>query len=385
MNDESKRRRIDPPALEAPGGDVDDSAPGGGGLEARVSELEELLKATRSELAQTKEELAAAKATIAEYAEMHPTFDVNEDVASVVFSHVTDVRTRVALAQVNTVWRKASKVASSLPASLDFTGCPNKLNEEKTWFMKDEYVLGIEGVLDLPDAHFHRLLEDAGADLTSLGVQCNLGLFYEVAKRYDKALDWYHRGARQGCEACECNIGNSYYYGHGVERNIDTALEWYTKAAEKGHALAQHKVGVIHHEKGQHVEAFKWFKKAAIQGIIQAEYNLGKCYEDGLGVDKNIPKAVKWYTKAAEQGHAPAQNKVGCIHHDKEQYDEAFKWYMKAANQGFTDAEINLGIYYEDGLGVEKNIPEAIKWYAKAAEKGDTYAAEVLEELTSRE
>jgi TPR repeat protein len=94
---------------------------------------------------------------------------------------------------------------------------------------------------------------------------------------------------------------------------------------------------------------------------------------------------VKWYTKAAEQGHAPAQNKVGCIHHDKEQYDEAFKWYMKAANQGFTDAEINLGIYYEDGLGVEKNIPEAIKWYAKAAEKGDTYAAEVLEELTSRE
>jgi TPR repeat protein len=76
---------------------------------------------------------------------------------------------------------------------------------------------------------------------------------------------------------------------------------------------------------------------------------------------------------------------VGCIHHDKEQYDEAFKWYMKAANQGFTDAEINLGIYYEDGLGVEKNIPEAIKWYAKAAEKGDTYAAEVLEELTSRE
>ena len=119
-----KRRRIDPPAREAPGGDVDDSAPGGGGLEARVSELEELLKATRSELAQTKEELAAAKATIAEYAEMHPTFDVNEEVANVVFSHVTDVRTRVALAQVNTVWRKASKHASSLPPSLDFTGCP---------------------------------------------------------------------------------------------------------------------------------------------------------------------------------------------------------------------------------------------------------------------
>ena len=61
MHSFSQRLQADPPALEAPGGDVDDSAPGGGGLEARVSELEELLKATRSELAQTKEELAAAK------------------------------------------------------------------------------------------------------------------------------------------------------------------------------------------------------------------------------------------------------------------------------------------------------------------------------------
>ena len=82
-----KRRRIDPPAREAPGGDVDDSAPGGGGpglvSMALFQKQEELLKATRSELAQTKEQLAAAKATIAEYAEMHPTFDVNEDVASV--------------------------------------------------------------------------------------------------------------------------------------------------------------------------------------------------------------------------------------------------------------------------------------------------------------
>jgi tetratricopeptide (TPR) repeat protein len=305
MNDESKRRRIDPPAREAPGGDVDDSAPGGGGLEARVSELEELLKATRSELAQTKEELAAAKATIAEYAEMHPTFDVNEDVASVVFSHVTDVRTRVALAQVNTVWRKASKVASSLPASLDFTGCSNKLNEQ-LWFTKEKYVLGFQGVLDLPESHFHGLLEDAGAVLTFQGVQCNLGVFYEGAKRYDKALDWYHRGARLGCEICEHNIGFCYRQGHGVEENIDTALEWFTKSAEKGHASAQLNAGIMHFLKGRYKETVKWCKKAAAQGNADATFALGICYENGNGVKRNVPEAVKLYTTAAEKGHASA-------------------------------------------------------------------------------
>jgi TPR repeat protein len=377
----SQRLQADPPALEAPGGDVDDSAPGGGGLEARVSELEERRKATRSELGRKEEELAAAKATIAADAEMHPTFDMNEQLASVVFSHVTDVRTRVALAQVNTVWREASKVLLSLPPSLDFTGCPDKWNEKNTWETKAEYVLGFQGVLDLPDAHFHRLLEDAGADLTAWREQANLGFFYHGAKRYDMALDWYHRGARHGCGGCEYNIGQFYSDGHGVEQNIDTALEWYTKSAEKGYAPAQHNMGVIHHEKGQHEEAFKWVMKAAAQGCIQAEYIIGQLYAHGEGVEKNIPEAVKWYTKAAEQGHAGAHNNVGSIHHEKGQHEEAVKWFKKAANQGDANGEANLGFCYENGLGVEKSILEAMKRYAKAAEQGVAEAAKKVREL----
>ena len=259
---------------------------------------------------------------------MHPTFDANEQLASVVFSHVTDVRTRVALAQVNTAWRKASKVASSLPPSLDFTGCPVKVNADKLWTTKCEYVLGIEGVLDLPDAHFHGLLAQAGADLTTPLRQCNLGVFYKDAKRYDKALDWYHRGARQGCKVCEHNIGKCYWFGQGVERNIDTALEWYTMSAEKGHAGAQYNAGVIHHKKGQYEEAFKWYTKAANQGFTLAEAKLGIYHEDGLGAEKNIPQAIKWYVKAAEQGHAGAQNNVGILHNKKGQYEEAAAAYV---------------------------------------------------------
>ena len=219
---------------------------------------------------------------------------------------MTDVRTRVALAQVNTAWRKASKVASSLPPSLDFTGCPVKVNADKLWTTKCKYVLGIEGVLDLPESHFHGLLEQAGADLSTSGKQCNLGFFYDRAERYDKALEWNMKGARQGCRNCEFNIGVFYNDGRGVEKNIDTALEWYTKSAEKGHASAQNNLGGVHRKKGQHEEAFKWFMKAANQGDIYAEYNLGICYENGNGVKRNVPEAVKWFTKAAEKGHPRA-------------------------------------------------------------------------------
>ena len=142
--------------------------------------------------------------------------------------------------------------------------------------------------------------------MTAWREQANLGFFYHGAKRYDMALDWYHRGARHGCGGCEYNIGQFYSDGHGVEQNIDTALEWYTKSAEKGHASAQNNVGGVHRKKGQHEEAFKWFMKAANQGDIYAEYNLGICYENGNGVKRNVPEAVKWFTKAAEKGHPRA-------------------------------------------------------------------------------
>ena len=301
MNDESKHPRVHPSSPETPGGD--DRALGGGGLAARVDELEDLLRATRTEL-------AAARATIAEYAEMHPTFDADEHVASVVFSHVRDVRTRVALAQVNTVWRKASKHASSLPPSLDFTGCPDKWMEDKLWTTKCSYVLWIEGVLDLPESHFHALLEQAGADFSCSAHQCNLGNFYDSAKRYDKALEWYMKGARQGCEVCEANLGFLYKHGWGVEKNIDTALEWFTKSAEKGFAKGQYEAGRIHYDKGRHDSAFQWFTISALQGNTAAIANLGECYEKGEGVKKDFPEAFKLYAKAAEKGHATAKKNI---------------------------------------------------------------------------
>ena len=187
MHSFSQRLQADPPALEAPGGDVDDSAPGGGGLEARVSELEERRKATRSELGRKEEELAAAKATIAADAEMHPTFDMNEQLASVVFSHVTDVCTRVALSLVNSVWRKASKVASSQPLTLRF----------------------------------------------------NIEM-----------LEWYKKGALHGNTECEMIVGCVYYHGVLVKKDIDTASQYFEKVAAKGDAVAQNSVGCCLFEKG---------------------------------------------------------------------------------------------------------------------------------------
>ena len=48
-----------------------------------------------------------------------PTFDPGLDVATVVFSHVQCVKTRVNLARVSKLWRDASKTAAAYPLRFD--------------------------------------------------------------------------------------------------------------------------------------------------------------------------------------------------------------------------------------------------------------------------
>ena len=55
---------------------------------------------------------------------IRPTFDPNLDIATVVFSHVQCVKTRVNLALVSKLWRDASKTAAAYPLEFDFDAFP---------------------------------------------------------------------------------------------------------------------------------------------------------------------------------------------------------------------------------------------------------------------
>jgi hypothetical protein len=84
MSNESKRRRVDPPAREAPSVDVDDDVSPGDVLRlllARFEKQEEKLERVREEHVETRAELTATRRALAELTDvvksMNPTFDVN--------------------------------------------------------------------------------------------------------------------------------------------------------------------------------------------------------------------------------------------------------------------------------------------------------------------
>ena len=137
--------------------------------------------------------------------------------------------------------------------------------------------------------------------------------------------------------------------------------------------------------KQDYENALKYIKPAAEQGHAKAQFRLGYCYDEGLGVTQDYQEAVKWYRKAVEQGNAQAQCNLGYCYEKglgvTQDYKEAEKWYRKAAEQGNATAQYNLGNFYNNGWGVKKDKQEAIKWYKKAAEQGYENAIKRLKEL----
>ena len=55
------------------------------------------------------------------------------------------------------------------------------------------------------------------------------------------------------------------------------------------------------------MEDIKETIKLAEQGYANAQYNLGVCYYNGEGVERDYEQAVYWYEKTAEQGQEFAQ------------------------------------------------------------------------------
>lgn len=123
-------------------------------------------------------------------------------------------------------------------------------------------------------------------------------------------------------------------------------------------------------------------QKGALAGDAYAQLNLGAAYDNGIGVKRDIEKALHWYQQAAEQGLAEAQfNLAHLLVTEEISSVAAAEWMQKAAEQGMTDAEYLLGVIYAEGLGVAMNKPEARVWLQKAAAKNHAEAIRFLKEM----
>lgn len=102
-------------------------------------------------------------------------------------------------------------------------------------------------------------------------------------------------------------------------------------------------------EAGEYGRIFSGLLPLAEQGYPLAECQVGYFYAEGLGVERDLDRALLWTRRAAEHGDR--------------------------------DGQFNLGCFYEEGTALARSMEQAALWYQRAARQGHTEAAERLRAL----
>jgi uncharacterized protein len=147
-----------------------------------------------------------------------------------------------------------------------------------------------------------------------------VGFFQIVSPAFAECPEDLRVRAEGGDYNAQCFIGHLYLTGKGVVQDFAKARYWYKRVRDQQGADAKivaHAnlvLGVLYNSgkggKQCYQTAMQCFEIAAQQGYTDAHINIGLMYAKGLGVKKDLHKALYWWQQAEEKGHPTAAGYV---------------------------------------------------------------------------
>lgn len=160
---------------------------------------------------------------------------------------------------------------------------------------------------------------------------------YEKAYKYFKAL--HNLDDILGY----LGLGKLYLYGLGVNKDYDQAHDYLEIASSRNNS--------------------------------EAKFLIGDIFRHGYGVEVDYNKAKEYYLAAAEDDLVDGLINLSLLHYRKQiknsSYLQAFTYIKRAVEKESPKAYFWLALYYELGIGTDKDIAESIKAYKKAIQLGN--------------
>lgn len=115
-------------------------------------------------------------------------------------------------------------------------------------------------------------------------------------------------------------------------------------------------------------------QKSAKEGDAVAQFQLGRAYYRGSGVEKDPNKALELIRKAADAGHPDAIDSMGFFYANGEivkmDENEAVKWFRRGVAAGSARSKLNLGLLLRQGKTVQPSSAESLRLMEEAAADG---------------
>lgn len=164
------------------------------------------------------------------------------------------------------------------------------------------------------------------------------------------------------------------------------ALAIWGPLAHRGEARAANNIGACFLD-GLGVErdpalGVSWLRSAAEAGDPVGQRNLAAALFQGLAGPEDPQGALAWYRRAAEAGEVEAQDMLSWMLLEGEVAPAdptgAREWAARAAASGNGPSMTRLGLIHHHALGVERDAQAAAGWWRQAVEAGDADGAAML-------
>jgi hypothetical protein len=173
-----------------------------------------------------------------------------------------------------------------------------------------------------------------------------------------RAFGWARRAAEQGSGRAQFALGAMYEWGKGTTADPVEAAVWYRKAGSQGVAGAANCLGALYLQgKGVAADptaAVAWFRTAAEAGDVAGQFNLAMRYFNGEGVEVDPVESRRWLgAAAAAQGQdaitlaiaASSKQELGVIYEEgigvERDLVKALRYYEEASPLN-EDAKLNF-------------------------------------------
>ena len=214
------------------------------------------------------------------------------------------------------------------------------------------------------------------------------GLFNKDKPDYDKAFALFVAASKHGHAEAGYRAALCYEFGWGTAKSYPKAVQYYRNSAAKNHPGAATRLGLASLQGGlglpqtRYREGFNWLKRAQESADFQynnAPYELGLLHLTGFRdvIFKDERYAAQLFTQSAELGHIQANFIMGKAYEEglygcPRDASLSVHFYNGAATRGMPEAMMALCAWYMVGAEpvLEKDEVEACAWAMQAAETG---------------
>jgi len=167
------------------------------------------------------------------------------------------------------------------------------------------------------------------------------------------------------------NLGVLYYQGEFVEKDLGKAIYWFEKSSDENVTASMAILGEMYIDESSEIysptRAIFWLEKAAQLEDLDAQYNLGVIYHQGVkSMGRDYKLAHKWYLKASKSNHTESMNNLAGLYHQGNgigiDFDASSYWYKRSCEGGYEPACNNLQDLFDLNKISKTNARKIIRW-----------------------